>query len=54
MHLGNAQALSALFASLRHKIPAHLFAKPPTEVHNARQCPALAALFALLRYKITA
>jgi hypothetical protein len=52
--LANAQALSVLFALLSYKIPAHLFAKPPTEVHNARQCTTLAALFALLGHKITA
>jgi hypothetical protein len=47
-------ALAALFASNRHKTPAHLFAKPPTEVHNARQCPTLSPLLASLRHKTTA
>jgi hypothetical protein len=46
--LANAQALSVLFALLSCKIPAHLFAKPPTEVHNARQCSGIVCAFRLV------
>jgi len=43
--LANAQALSVLFALLSCKTPAHLFAKPPTEMHNARQCSGIVCAF---------
>ncbi len=48
MHLANAQALTVLFALLSCKIPAHLFAKPPAEVHNARQCSGIVCAFRLV------
>jgi hypothetical protein len=37
-----------LFALLSCKIPAHLFAKPPAEVHNAHQCSGIVCAFRLV------
>jgi hypothetical protein len=51
--LANAQALSVLFALLSCKIPAHLFAKPPAEVHNARQCSGIVCAFRLVELQNT-
>jgi hypothetical protein len=46
-------ASTALFALLSCKIPVHLFAKPPAEVHNARQCSGIVCAFRLVELQNT-